>query len=185
MRAHVIGNGFSWKFFKKIEESDFVLGCNNPNVKVDATVILDLRFFYKVLQRIDPIILDCPIITNNKCKKTYENPKYHYCKDKIIIKDVYSVSEKFKRSYDLPSNKSGLNSAHFGTLWLIENGYDEIHVWGCNSIFEYSFLSTTDSIVEADYKSEVNKSHIDIWRKNWELINTIYPNINLIYHDKE
>ena len=45
MRAHVLGNGESWVHFKKVAESDFVVGCNKPNTDVDATVIVDLRFF--------------------------------------------------------------------------------------------------------------------------------------------
>lgn len=52
----------------KIDYSDFVIGCNKPNATVDATVIMDLRFFYKLLDRVEPLVLDCAIITNQNVK---------------------------------------------------------------------------------------------------------------------
>lgn len=177
MRAHVIGNGPSWKNFKKIEESDFVMGCNKPNIKVDATIILDLRLFYKLLARTEPLILDCAIVTNSKCKAAYDNKNRN--KELINIKDIY----------DPPAGFKAINSAHVATLWLIENRYKEIHIWGCDSLLSYDTTSTTDTIVQADYyKFKGNKATIEIvdrWRRKWDLISNSFSCVNLIFHNKE
>ena len=176
MRAHVLGNGESWVHFKKVAESDFVVGCNKPNTDVDATVIVDLRFFYKLLDRIEPLVISCPIITNEKCKKQFQAKNRNT--DKIILKEVYSPPIKFK----------AISSAHIATLWLIENDYDEIHIWGCDSLKTNSMESTTDIIVDGYYKNEDNQTVLEVinnWKENWDMIVKEYPNSSLIFHNEE
>lgn len=177
MRAHVIGNGPSWENFKKIEESDFVVGCNKPNIKVDACIIMDLRMFYKLLANTEPLILDCGIIINSKCKRAYDSKNRN--KELINIKDIYDPPESFK----------ALNSAHIAALWLVKNGYKEIHIWGCDSLSVYDTTSTTDIITKAEYyKFKGNTATIEIvdrWRSKWDLISNSFLWVNFIFHNKE
>lgn len=92
--------------------------------------------------------------------------------------DVYSPPEKF----------GWLSSAHIATLWLIENNYKEIHIWGCDAIKVDTIKSTTDSLVDSCYKdtntSGVSKV-IDNWREKWDMIVNEYPEINITFHNED
>ena len=64
MRAHVVGNGPSYVNFKRIQPTDFVIGCNATKVDADATIICDSRLFRRLTIKHDPLVIELPVIIN-------------------------------------------------------------------------------------------------------------------------
>ena len=122
-RAHMVGNGPSYVDFKKVEESDFVVGCNLPQVPTDLTFIHDIRFINTISEK--RLKIPCPAMVSQKIQNVINKKKLkyeHLLKVKGIIK---------KRQ---PIAPSSLSSGHHAVWWLIENGYNEIHIWGCDGL---------------------------------------------------
>ena len=170
-RAHMVGNGPSGVEFKKISPSDFVLGCNIPKVKVDLTTFSDSRLIQKI--RDDGIEFNTPLLVQ---KKLYEVIQKNYTNVGLNIQGVYN------RPGDL---KPGvLSSGHYAVYWLIEQGYDEIHIWGVDSRFKSHMFSHTDQYVESHTKKNLNRM-IKVtkrWNEEWDSIIESNPNINIIFH---
>jgi len=178
MRAHVVGNGASYIHFKRIEVTDFVLGCNYTYVDANATVIIDSRFFRKLTHKHDPIIIDIPVIINEKCNGWLESKLGKEAKSRINILDVYSPTGKY-----FP-----ISSAHVAAIWLIEKQFTEIHIWGCDSLITYDIASETDKINDSYYKCKENHEAItkvvNNWKDKWDLIAKNNPNVNIIFHNE-
>lgn len=180
MRAHVIGNGKSYIYFKKIEESDYVLGCNKPLLDVDATIIQDQRFFRSLTDKFDPIVIDVPMIINNKCVKWLDSKLGKLAKDKLNIKEVYEYDTRYYPC----------SSAHVACLYLIDNGYSEIHIWGCDSLENYTMISMTDQFVDPAYTAykDTDMSHVNQvvngWRNKWKMIMENNQTVDIVFNNK-
>lgn len=180
MRAHVVGNGPSWVDFKKIEESDFAVGCNISKADVDVTTISDIRLAREI--RPGCIELNIPVIANEKIKKWLKSGSPASRKTNIVVQEYYSprlFSEKDENGALLSS------AAHQATLWLINKGYDEIHVWGCDSLAEDTMDSHTDELVTCHTKSNEKQVSrvVKNWRKEWFKIQDLHPNVEIILHN--
>lgn len=180
MRAHVVGNGPSWVDFKKIKESDFAVGCNISKADVDVTTISDIRLAREI--RPGCIELNIPIIANIKIKNWLKSGSPASIKTNISIYEYYSpklTSEKDEDGLIMSS------AAHHATLWLINKGYKEIHIWGCDSIADDMMDSHTDELVDCLTKSDQNKvvKVVNNWRKEWFRLRDSHPEVKIIFHN--
>lgn len=147
MIGTVLGNGPSRSEFDRV--GDYVIACNIPDKEfsVDATVICDIEIVWVLAA--DPFLVTVPlIISTNVFEKLKELKIVHH----------YDIIHVFKP-------KDWYNSAHYAAEFLIEQGCDQINVWGCDAIFEDEISSVTDGYVSKDY---MDKSRfIKHWRWVW------------------
>jgi hypothetical protein len=144
----VLGNGPSNKHYDRT--GDFVLGCNIPsdNFSVDATVICDEEIVW-VLKN-DLTLIQVPVIISTKV--------FEKMKD-LGIEDKFHIHHVFKP-------RDWHNAAHYAADYLINYGCDEIHIWGCDSIFQDSVESTTSQHVVKQTTGD--DRFIRNWRIVWE-----------------
>lgn len=158
MLGTILGNGPSRSSYTR--EGDYVIGCNIPgkDFSVDATVICDEEIVWVLAA--DPFLVTVPLIVSTKA---FEKLK------ELKIVQHYDIIQVFRP-------KDWYNSAHYAADFLAEQGCDEIHIWGCDSIFEQTISSETDSYISKEY---MDKSRfIKHWRWAWNDIIANNPNIN-------
>lgn len=157
MLGVVLGNGPSRKYYDK--KGDYVLGCNIPGkeFRVDATVICDEEIVW-VLKN-NPNLIDVPIIVSSK---VWEKMK------ELRIDSLFTIQRVF-------TTKDWYNTAHYATEFLVETGFNEINLWGCDSIFKNDISSTTDKYV---YKEDTRGDRFTRqWRRIWNNIFDSHSNI--------
>lgn len=161
-RAHVVGNGPSYTNFNKIDGDDFVVGCNITKINADATTLSDLRLAYRVRTELRTYLrklITCPVIVNQKVYDWLQTDKGKEAELEVI--DIYNT-------YGYQSFE--LSSGHYAAMWLIDQGYDEIHVWGVDSYFDNHLRSYTDQLVDASIKNYPDAMAVvaDRWRAKWD-----------------
>lgn len=152
MIGAVLGNGPSRDRFDRV--GDFVIGCNIPSQEfsVDATVICDEEIVW-VLKN-DFTLIQVPVIISTRA---FEKMK------EFKIEHHFEILHVFKP-------KDWYNSAHYAAEYLMEYGCNEVHIWGCDSVFEENLESTTDGYVTKNLDSS---RFLKNWRRVW---NTIFDN---------
>lgn len=170
----MVGNGPSYVDFKKIDETDFVVGCNLPHVPSDLTFIHDIRFLNIIRDK--KIKLPCPAMISYKIQNIINKNKHKY-KNLFEVKGVIH-----KRK---PISPSSLSSGHHAVLWLIDNGYEDIHIWGCDGLVNSSMESKTDEYVSVSIKSNRKhcERHTEKWRKSWKHIVNNNRKVNFTFHN--
>jgi hypothetical protein len=154
----VIGNGPSKKAYDRT--GDFVIGCNIPGneFSVDATVICDEEIVWVL--KSNPKLVQCPVIISTKA---WEKMK------ELRIDHLFYIHHVFKP-------KEWYNTAHYAADYLLEYGaFDEIHIWGCDSIFEDHIASSTDDFVFKEDKT--GDRFLKNWRRIWNEIFDAYPDV--------
>lgn len=141
----VLGNGPSKESFDGV--GDIIVGCNIPTMKVDATVICDVEVVY--LLKKDLTLIQVPVIISTM---VYEKMK------ELRIVDSFDIKKVFKP-------KDWHNAAHYADDYLREQNCDEIHIWGCDSIFNDDISSNTDKHIPKVMDSE---RFLRNWRKVWD-----------------
>jgi hypothetical protein len=156
----VLGNGPSKKEYDR--SGDLVIGCNIPtkDFSVDATVICDEEIVWVLKNNLT--LIDVPVIISTK---VYEKMK------ELKIVDNFQVVSVFK-----PSDWH--NAAHYAADRLIDLGCTEIHIWGCDSIFEDDIESETSQHVEKHHKGDAR--FIKNWRRVWLEKKQNNPNVNFV-----
>ena len=172
-RAHMVGNGPSYVNFKKVDESDFVVGCNLPQVPTDLTFIHDIRFLNTIRDK--GLRLPCPAMVSQKIQNAMSKNKHKY--RTLNVKGVIKKRQ--------PIAPSSLSSGHHAVLWLIDNGYEEIHIWGCDGLVNRTMESKTDDYVKVSVKS--NKKHCERhtqkWINSWKDIVKKNRKVSFIFHN--
>lgn len=158
MKAHILGNGPSIDLFEP--DGQYTIGCNFQQVPVDVSVVLDCRPFmiYKGNRSLLP---NRKIITS---KYAYPTIKEQGLEQEFDILHMVSVLEQY------------VSAAHIATQWALEHDYSEIHLWGCDSIWQDTQETRTDELVPR------NRMQFDLfvhWREKWQP----YKNLNIIVHN--
>ena len=156
----VLGNGPSKKEYDR--SGDLVIGCNIPtkDFSVDATVICDEEIVWVLKNNLT--LIDVPVIISTKV--------YEKMKD-LRIENEFQIVNVFK-----PSDWH--NAAHYAADRLIDLGCTEIHIWGCDSIFEDFIDSDTSAYVEKHHKGD--ERFIRNWRRVWLEKKQNNPNVNFV-----
>jgi hypothetical protein len=154
MKAHILGNGPAINLYTP--QSGYVIGCNFQDYPVDLSIVLDCKPFllYKSKRHLLP---HRRIITSKYAMNTIEE---------IKIKDEFEYV-KVLDSFELYES-----SGHIAVDWCLENGYDEIHLWGFNSIWEDSQETKSDLLMPR------SRAQFDLWyhwRERWKA----YKNNNI------
>lgn len=159
MKTAILGNGPSRILYDPNNDFDFVVGCNIPWTKVDATVICDIEIVE--ILRTDFTLIQVPVIISTI---VYEKMKEFRIEGNFTILDVFKP-------------KDWHNSAHYAADYLMKKEVKEIQVYGCDSIFEDDISSITDKTVKKDMDFE---RFVRNWRKVWK--DKINNDMNFIVH---
>lgn len=157
----VLGNGPSRDFYDRT--GDIVLGCNIPNDlhSVDATVICDEEIVWIIKN--DLTLIQVPVIISTK---VYEKLKEFRIVDQFIILDVFKPKDWY-------------NAAHYAAEYLIQNTEcEEIHLWGCDSIFENTVSSTTGKLIQQSTQGD--SRFIRNWRRVWNEMHINNPDVHFV-----
>lgn len=145
MRAHVVGNGPSWVNFTR-KDNEFAIGCNGTMADVDVTMFTDLRFAYKVREKI--ITIRHPALVNEKVGRWLETDKGK--ESRVEIYDVYDAN---LAKDILNGDTEWTSTAHCAARYVIDVlGATELYVWGCDSYFTLDAKSHTDQYIYSKNK---------------------------------
>ena len=151
MRSALLCNGPSRVAFNSRLGYNYVIGCNIPWTEVDSTVIYDIG----VLQYLkDNGIKPTPFWTTEHAWKKASSKYRDY-----VISDLLGI---------LKTNPTGDSSGHMACRKLIELGYKEIDIYGCDSWWQNDTTSYTHQYVDGNKESR--DSNIKRWRNMWETI---------------
>jgi hypothetical protein len=96
----------------------------------------------------------------------YEKFKEFKIDDKFIILDVFKPKDWY-------------NAAHYAAEYLIQNTEcEEIHLWGCDSIFENTVSSTTGKLIQQSTQGD--SRFIRNWRRVWNEIHIENPEVHFV-----
>lgn len=159
MKAHILGNGPSIDLYTPQE--GYIIGCNFQHHLVDVSVILDCKPFL-VYKGNRSLLSNKKIITSKYAMKTIEEIKI---KDEFEYVEILDGFELYE------------SSGHIATTHAIKNNYDEIHLWGFNSIWEDNQETKSDLVIPRSTRQQFDL--FDHWRKRW----SNYRNYNIIVHN--
>jgi hypothetical protein len=162
MRCAVLCNGPSRTSFQSRDGYDFVIGCNVPWTEVDATVVFDREIVRLLANR--PGLIDYRI---------------YFSKDAWMYTDSIKKRDLFKESFAgiIDPKYPFYSSGHGAVETVIKNGATEVHIYGCDSWFEYDLSSHTHQYSDTSYPNK--QKCIDEWRKKWNQIIERNPNVGI------
>jgi hypothetical protein len=160
MKAAVLCNGPSRSLFVSTDEYDYLIGCNIPWRQVDSTVVLDVGVVAKWHQ------YKLPNVPTWFSEHAWRETKF---KDRDFFKDSFLGLVKPLPEYD--------SSGHVACSKVIELGYTEIDIFGCDSWF----TSNTESATHRywDTRPSNTDKHVVGWRKRWNSIITNNPDVKI------
>lgn len=159
-RIHVIGNGTSNKFFDV--KNEYRVACNVPTHGIS----------YNCLSIIDTRPLDW-MLENN-----WNPPVPVLCTDKV---KEYSVKRKRTGHwFDVYEAMNRSNSAHHAVKHHASMT-DELHLWGCDSIWTGDYTSQMDQLVPRSKRPDLNQQ----WIPHWTNIFNDNSNVTFVIHTPE
>ena len=144
----ILGNGPSKQAYDR--KGDIVLACNIPtkDFSADATVICDEEIVWVLKNNLT--LIEIPVIISTK---VFEKMK------ELQIQDYFDIKEVFHP-------KDWHNTAHYAADYLMGLGCTEIHLWGCDSIFNDSVVSTTSNYTKQTTVGD--NRFLKNWRRVWD-----------------
>ena len=161
MLGVVLGNGPSRNHYDR--SGDVVIGCNIPSdeFSVDATVICDEEIVWILKNNLT--LIKVPVIISTK---VFEKMK------ELRIDQHFHILEVFQP-------KDWYNAAHYAAEYLMRiRCDDEIHLWGCDSIFDNTVSSTTGKLMPQTTVGD--DRFIKNWRRVWNEMHLKYPDVHFV-----
>lgn len=163
MKAAVLCNGPSRVAFQSRLGYDYVIGCNIPwSEEVNSTVVLDIG------------------VVQQWYKRNFRNvPTWfsrHAWRETNFTRRAFFRDSFLGLVDPLPEYDS---SGHVACSKVIELGYKEIDIYGCDSWF----IDNTDSYTHqyVDGRPNDRSKHIIGWRKRWEDIINGHPDVKITF----
>ena len=175
MKAALLCNGPSKIAYDPATPYDYRIGCNVPWSEVDSTVIVDYSIIFEWNKKRD--LIKVPAYISQRafsevahCRSTpNEIPHRDFFKNQLI-----------EIVHPLPEHDS---SGHVACLVLMKKGFTEIDIYGCDSWFEQTTVSSTwDIIITARNPNDMKK--VKGWRDRWHTLMKKYPEIKVNFIDK-
>lgn len=166
MKGAVLCNGPSRVSYVPSDEYQFVLGCNVPWTEVDATVVLDIALISIWDEQRG--LIKCPVYFS---KASWEHVQQ-------LDADFYS---KFFVG-DVVSEKHYHSSGHTAVEIMIQKGFTEIDVYGCDAYFD---KTKTDSFTRDFIKIESPNQALRAvdkmigWKVRWTTLLQRHPNVKI------
>jgi len=157
-KAHVLGNGPSIELYTPAD--GFIIGCNIQEHQIDVSVVLDCKPFLKYCGN-RSLFQHKPIITSLYAMQTITEQE---------------IEHEFEIWHKVPYLEKYMSAGHVAVDWLLDHDYDEIHLWGFDSIWEDTQETRTDKYIER------SRAQFDLfihWRERWQK----YKGFNIIVHN--
>ena len=152
MKCAVLCNGPSRILYTPSEDYHFVIGCNIPWAKVDATIILDPEIITYLGNNPDEI----------KYNIYFGRKAWMYADE---IKKRPHFSNYFLGIVD--PHYPYYSSGHMAIEVMLKHGYDEIDIYGCDAYYNIDLTSSTHQYVNTSDTKGISKC-IKEWRKKWQ-----------------
>lgn len=166
MKAALLGNGPSRKFYDPSKVYDFRMGCNIPWADVDATLILDENIV--TLWNKDHDLIKVPAYISRKAWMYGDELKTFrpfILENNYLIELVDKIAKSFESSGNVAARK------------LIELGYTELDIYGCDAAFTathgYNTKSYTRDFINGT--DMVNNSYK--WKLEWDKLVKANPTV--------
>ena len=159
-KAHIVGNGSSNELITQQYDYGFVVACNWPTHS----------FGYDAISMIDIKMID--YIFKNKIQIM----KPVYCTEQVMN---FVRQKKVPGDFQLKYIQQHRYSSAHQAVKLVSNCFDEIHLWGMDSMFSKDVNSQMDTMVTRKFRPVSLK---DDWRKNWKDIFFKYSNKKYVIH---
>lgn len=144
MKTALLCNGPSRVVYQPNMRYNYVIGCNIPWTKVNATVVMDVGVLQKITE-------PCSMFINRKA--------WIECPNKVKDKLIGYLAGLFDAIPDYDS------AGHAACRKLLELGATEIDIYGCDSWFMNNTESYTHQYV--DSRSEDMTKNVSVWRARW------------------
>lgn len=183
--AHIIGNGDMAAMYKP--SKGLKITCNVPPFEVNnifATGIVD----FKMCKAIHEGSVSPPAewVCGFRPKIYSEKHPDWYMKHSYRIKEFYTVLPKYcmKPGENQGQGYTNFNCGHFVTHWAANKlQCDEIHMYGFDSIFDFTSRSFTDMILNSDRGNTNSLRLMDNWRPIWpKLFSEFSDKQFVLYH---
>ena len=158
MKAHILGNGPSINIYQPTD--GFIIGCNIQQHPVDVSVVLDVRPFHLYMAN-RQIFQGKPLITSR------------YAMNGMRHKNL---EQELDIIYKVPYVDEFISAGHVAAQWAIDNNYDEIHLWGFDSIWADTQETKTDALIMRDRQQH---DLFIYWRIEWQP----FKQYNIIVHN--
>jgi len=158
MKAHILGNGPSINLYKPQE--GYIIGCNFQQHPVDVSVVLDVRPFHLYMAN-RQIFQSKPLITSQYAMNGMKHK---------------NLEQELDIVYKVPYVDKFISAGHIAAQWAIDNNYDEINLWGFDSIWADTQETKTDEFIMRDRQQHDLYIH---WREKWQP----YKKYNITVHN--
>jgi len=170
MRGAVVANGPSRNRFDTSDGYSYSIGCNIPWTKVDATVILDGNVIERWSRDLN--LISCPVFfTARAWRSTDEYKIREYILNNNLFIDL------------MPDAKEFFSAGHVAAQIMCENDFTELDIYGVDSMFKYTVESFTNTLVD-DQNPDSEMQRIVNWRKNWDKLQSDYPDVSFNFVGK-
>ena len=169
MKCAILCNGPSRVDYQPSLEYDYVIGCNVPWTKVDATVVLDEHVVYRWAN--EPELIQCKAYFSRKAWMETDAIKKRNFFLPFLIEVIDVLPE-----YD--------SSGHHAARCAIRRGATHLDIYGCDSWFEQNIVSYTHKYFK-NLNPDDSKKHVIGWRKRWKEIMDGSPNVQFNFIRKE
>jgi len=165
MKCAVLCNGPSRDVYTGDTQYEYVVGCNSPWTRVDATVVLDesmIDAWYKNRSLITVPVYFSKHSFAYAC--TLDQPFF----SQYLLQEVVPESNHH-------------SSGHVALEILLEKGYQEIDVYGCDSWYRKDASSYTRNIIPLDSPNREIRDHGKLigWKARWQDIIDKHPSVNI------
>ena len=161
--AAVLGNGPSRKFYDPSKAYDFRMGCNIPWTDVDATIILDQNIIE--LWAKDKTLIKVPAYFSSK---------------------AWTAADEFRLRAHLYSNDLFLgligkdpdeSSGNVAAKKLVEEGYAEIDIYGCDAYWTEQSRYNTESYTREFITDPDMANNSSKWKSLWDNFIANHPEV--------
>lgn len=166
MKAACLCNGPSRVKYQPSDDYQFVMGCNIPWTDTNATVVVDAVVVEKWNEERSLI--------NTKVFYSVEAWRKACELDKPFFEQFYAGEVKHGTHYD--------SSGHTAVRTLINLGYTEIDIYGCDAYFTKNVDSYTSNFIVRDTSpnSELRKVERAVgWKVQWNIMKDDNPHVRL------
>ena len=166
MKCAVLCNGPSRIAYQPSDEYQFVMGCNIPWTKTDATCIVDDVIIIEWAK--NRSLITCDVFLS---KEAWSKA----CQlDKVFFEQYYAGEVRPGTHYD--------SSGHTAVRKMIGLGYTEIDIFGCDAYFKRNVDSYTSNFIIRDTSpnAELRKVERAVgWKVQWNIMIDNHPDVKL------
>jgi hypothetical protein len=169
MKAAVLCNGPSRNLFNSTDGYNYIIGCNVPWTKVDATVVVDEIVVERWAR--EPELITVPAYFSRKAWMYTDSIKKRSFFEQYFI-DIIDILPDFD------------SSGHNAAKCAIKKGATTLDIYGCDSWFEQTIVSHTHKYFK-NLNPDDSKKHVIGWRKRWQEIMDGSPHVQFNFIRKE